>query len=419
MLGALPACGSDDEQTQDEGPSGTLEVFSWWVTGGEKAAFDALVGVYNEKYPNVEVVNASLDDAMNARMIFQDRMAAGDPPDTFQSTAAAGIFQWVGDGDAASSQLLNLDAMAASEGWNDAFSPEVRNLVTFNDSMWAVPVNVHRINSVMYSQPMLDAAGVTTDPKTMNMDELLAACELLDADGKACIGLGVNGGWTASLWIIDGVMPAVAGPEVSRSFLRGELAGDDAAIVDTLNAVAALLPYTNADRGELEWDAAAHLVTDGTAAFNPMGDWAYAELKSRGEPGTDFDVIGHPGAQATYVMNFDTFPVTAGAKNRKAAEAWLKVVGSEEGQVAFNSLKGSIPARTISNQELIDLNFDDYGHRAIADFAEPGAPLRAFSTIVPPDLEGEMNDMFKQFVLDGDVDTAVTWFVNNYSRFQP
>src|SRR5262245_56087160 len=69
MMGMLPACGSDstDENT-DTAPSGTLEVFSWWVTGGEKAAFDALVDEFNSHYPNVEVVNASLDDAANARM---------------------------------------------------------------------------------------------------------------------------------------------------------------------------------------------------------------------------------------------------------------------------------------------------------------------------------------------------------------
>src|SRR5262245_55678738 len=111
MMGALPACGSDEGDEKTTEAQGTLEVFSWWVTGGEKAAFEALVAEFNNQYPKVQVINAAEKDAANARMIFQDRMVAGDPPDTFQSTAAAGIFQWIGDGDTATSKLLNLESL--------------------------------------------------------------------------------------------------------------------------------------------------------------------------------------------------------------------------------------------------------------------------------------------------------------------
>ena len=37
-----------------------LEVFSYWTSGGEAAALDALFTVYHKQYPGVEIVNATV-----------------------------------------------------------------------------------------------------------------------------------------------------------------------------------------------------------------------------------------------------------------------------------------------------------------------------------------------------------------------
>jgi glucose/mannose transport system substrate-binding protein len=413
LLATVPACGDSDESTATE-PSGVLEVFSWWTSGGEKAAFDALVAEFNGRYPKVEVINAAQVGTEDARALFKQRMVDGDPPDTFQETAAGGIFQWVGDeNDQSGSKLVNLEQLAAKEGWKSAFSEEVRSLVTLGGTMWAVPINVHRLNTVMYNVQML--ADVDMEPPE-TYDELMAVCEALDAADMVCWGLGVKSGWTATLWLMDGLFPATASPEHRTQFLRGELSGDDDGFRDMLEKAAALLAYSNPNRGELEWDGGAKLVTAGDAAFNPMGDWAYAELKNAGgEAGTDFDVITHPGANGVFVMNFDNFPMPAGAKNPTAGEAWLKVVGSEAGQNAFNLLKGSIPARAVDDSS----EFDAYGQRTIAEFGTDDTNrVTAAGAILNPGLEPEMNEVFAEFMIDRDVDAVITWFNNNYSRFE-
>jgi glucose/mannose transport system substrate-binding protein len=412
LLGAAVGCGGGDDENTAAEPEGILEVFSWWTSGSESEAFDALVAEFNNQYPKVEVINAAQDGSQMAHDLFQERMSGGNPPDTFQSNAASRLFSWVGtEGDYSQSKLLNLEPLAGKQGWKTAFSPEVRSLVELGEAMWAVPVNVHRINTVMYSPPMLAAAELA--PPT-TLAELLSTCETLDDLGQVCIGLGVKGGWTASLWIIDGIFPAVAGADHSRAFLRGELSGDDAKFVETLNTAKALLEYSNVDREALDWVQAATLVAEGKAAFNPMGDWAYAELKVHGgTAGTDFDVIAHPGATGAYMMNFDVFSVTAGAKNQAAADAWLTVVGSEAGQTAFNLVKGSIPARSITD----NTPYDAYGQRAIAEFASGTQRVGALSTVLAEAMEAEMNTVMGEFAKDGDVDTVVTWFKNNYWRF--
>jgi glucose/mannose transport system substrate-binding protein len=55
----------------------------------------------------------------------------------------------------------------------------------------------------------------------------------------------------------------------------------------------------------------------------------------------------------------DTFGIPVGAPDQDAAVAWLKMIGSIEGQNTFNPLKGSIPARTDAVGQAPDL-YNEY-----------------------------------------------------------
>ncbi len=49
------------------------------------------------------------------------------------------------------------------------------------------------------------------------------------------------------------------------------------------------------------------------------------------------------------MMLSDSFGLPVGCKNKENAIAWLKMLGSRDGQDTFNPLKGSISARTDSD----------------------------------------------------------------------
>ena len=40
--------------------SNSLEIFSWWTAGGEADGLQAMVDVFNKKYPDIEVINATV-----------------------------------------------------------------------------------------------------------------------------------------------------------------------------------------------------------------------------------------------------------------------------------------------------------------------------------------------------------------------
>ena len=52
-----------DMPMEDAEPSGTVEVFSWWSGGGELAGLNAIIEVFNARYPNVEFDNAAIGGA--------------------------------------------------------------------------------------------------------------------------------------------------------------------------------------------------------------------------------------------------------------------------------------------------------------------------------------------------------------------
>ncbi|MCX7803378.1 MAG: carbohydrate ABC transporter substrate-binding protein, partial [Meiothermus ruber] len=52
--------------------SGKLEIFSWWA-GDEGPALQALIDLYKKRYPNVEVINATVTggSGVNARAVLK------------------------------------------------------------------------------------------------------------------------------------------------------------------------------------------------------------------------------------------------------------------------------------------------------------------------------------------------------------
>jgi glucose/mannose transport system substrate-binding protein len=77
------------------------------------------------------------------------------------------------------------------------------------------------------------------------------------------------------------------------------------------------------------------------------GDWAKGYLVNLGwTPGVDFGVSGPPGASDLFIYGVDTFALPKTAPHPERAREFLAVVGSKDGQVNFNKMKGSTPMRT-------------------------------------------------------------------------
>ncbi|PYE54391.1 ABC transporter substrate-binding protein [Deinococcus yavapaiensis] len=321
-----------------------VEVFSWW-SGDEGPALAALVKLYKQKYPSTEFVNATVAGGAgtNAKAVLKTRMLGGDPPDSFQVHAGQELIgTWV-----VANRMEDLSSLYKSEGWLSKFPKDLIPLLSSKGGIWSVPVNVHRSNVMWYVPANLKKWGVSA-PKSIA--ELLTACNTLKAKGLAApISVGDASFPQQHLW--ESIALGTLGRAGWADLFSGKLKFTDPKAVAIWTNFGKVLDCTNKDAGSLTWQQATDRVVKGQSAFNIMGDWAagYMATTLKLKPGTDFGWSAAPGTSGTFLFLADSFGLPKGVKNKTEVTNWLKLLGSKEGQDAFNPLKGSIAARTDSD----------------------------------------------------------------------
>jgi glucose/mannose transport system substrate-binding protein len=383
--------------------SGKLEIFSWWTAGGEAEGLNAMFKIFSAKYPDVEIINATVAGGAgsNAKAVLATRMQADDPPDSFQVHAGHELLDsWVKAG-----KMEPISFIFSANGWMDKFPQGVLDIISADGEIWSVPVNIHRSNVLWYNKQVFADNGLAA-PTTL--DEFFAAAETLKAAGITPLALGDKDIWTAT-HLFESVLVGTMGPDKVKGLYTGETDWAGPEVKSALETFAKMMGYVNEDHAALSWDQAAQLVADGSAAMTVMGDWAEGYFKSIGQtPDVEFGYVPSPGTAGTFIMLSDSFGLPKGAPNRDAAVAWLTVCGSKEGQDAFNPLKGSIPARTDGDVTLYDV----YLQSAMADFASNKiVPSIPHGAAVSEGWVTAINDVMTLFVADLDVAAAQTGLV--------
>lgn len=405
VLGAVSllgtACADDGDGTSDpteptpaaiDTAGGTVEVFSWWTAGGEAEGLEAMIEVFGERYPEFEFENAAVAGGAgtNARAVLASRLSANDPPSSWQGHAGQELIGTY----VAADQLEPLNFLYEQEGWLDVMPEPLIELISQDDNIYSVPVNIHRANVMWFRQDVLDAAGVEV-PGTW--EEFLSVAEDLQAQGITPLAMGEQ--WT-TMHLFETVLLGTMSPEQYNGLWDGSTDWSGPEVANAIEMFGQLLEYTNSDASTLSWDQAAQLVVDGDAAFTVMGDWAEGFFKSEGlEPGKGFHWAPTPGTDGVFQFLSDSFVLPKNAKNRDGAIAWLTVAGSKEGQDAFNPVKGSIPARLDAEKSL----YDDYLQSAMDDFANDDVVgSLAHGVVANDNWKAEIDTALGLFLTEGD-----------------
>ena len=144
------------------------------------------------------------------------------------------------------------------------------------------------------------------------------------------------------------------------------------------------------------WNDATAMVITGKAGFQVMGDWAKGEFLSAGQtPGKEYG-CAIVGADGGYVMGGDVFvfPKMKDA-NGTAAQAKLESLMLDPAtQIAFNTKKGSVPART----DLDVSSMDICAQKGVALLKDPKKQLPSITYLISPDETGALNDVITQYL---------------------
>lgn len=372
-----------------------VEVFSWWTGGGEAAGLEAMIKVFNQKYPDITFINSAVAGGAgtNARAVLATRLSQNQPPDSWQGHAGQELIgTYVKD-----QKIEPLNDLYEQEGWLKVMPATLIPLISADGNIYSVPVNIHRANVLWYNPSLILENGIAV-PTTL--DEWFAAMDKLQAAGVAPLALGEQ--WTA-MHLLETVLLASLGPDAYNGLWDGTTDWASPEVKTALEAYAKVLSYANADAASLSWQDAAQLVVDGKAAFNVMGDWAEGFFRELGKtPKTDYGWAPTPGTAGNFQFLSDSFVLAVGAPNREAALAWLTVAGSKEGQDAFNPVKGSIPARSDGDRSL----YGEYLQSAMDDWASNQVVGSLTHGVVANDSwKSEIDTALGLFLADKNVDS--------------
>jgi glucose/mannose transport system substrate-binding protein len=401
----LSGCSNEDEPPRDV----QFELLTWWSQKSELAAIDAAIKLNEEKHPNVHIRVLKADSQGAMALDVQNRLAEGTPPNAFQANLGGNALQW-------KKSALSLEKRAAA--WRDHFQDSIIERLSADGQLIGVPLALTRQNNTYYNLAVLAEAGLEIPQGRDEFTTWLAALAEQGYTHPICIGDQYN--WISSHVLFEDIVPGYVGAQYSQDFWSGELNADDPLFAEALDYAATLNPYFNTDFAVLDWDAGLRslMVQQKDRAeqcvMAPMGDWGGAVLADDYEYDEEFTQRSWPGAESLFVLAGDAFMTTRGVNDEDAALDFFDTLASEQGQVAFNTKKGSIPARILPDD--LRGEFSPLTQANMSDLAS-GAALPAFkvlgSSAFPWD---DLAKLTHDFILVGDKQPIISFIEKNHAK---
>lgn len=357
------------------------EVLHWWTSGGESAA----VKVFAERFKAAggTWVDTAIAGGTNARTAGINRIVGGNPPTVMQFNTGKQFDELVSNG-----LLSDLENVAKAGKWREVLPPAIVEATTRNGKFYAAPVNIHGIDWLWYNKKVFDQHGIA-EPKTW--PEAVAAGEKLKAAGL--IGLAQGGQPWQERTLFNSVLVGHGGTDLFLQIYRDENldAVKGAKFRDVAEVVRKLQGLVDPGSPGRNWNDATSMVITGKAGMQVMGDWAKGEFSSAGlTPGKEYGcaVIGEGG----YLMGGDVFVFPKGGDSAVQAKM-AGVMLDPATQIAFNTIKGSVPVRLD-----VDVSgMDACAQAGAAALRDPKRQVPTTDFLISPDLSGALDDVITQY----------------------
>ena len=352
---AVSACSSSGTTATPGGGGGNVkdvEVFTWWAAGGEKAGLDGMISVFKKDCSQYSFANAAVagGGGDKAKTLLANNLKAGNAPSSFQAHAGGELSDYIANG-----QVEDITAVFKAAGLDNAFPKDLVDQITVAGKIYSVPANIHRANMVWVNPLVLKKANLDPGKAPATVKDWIADLAKLKAAGVAT-PLVLSKGFAQEM-LLETTLLGDLGVDKFNGLFNGSTKWDGADVTAALGDFKTLVSYSNTDRETMDWDAAMSkylMPTDlatATGGYQVMGDWVPAQLLSLKVADSAYTYWPAPGTDGVYQWLSDSFTLPKGGKNPEGAKCWLKVVGSADGQKAFNLVKGSIPARADATSE--------------------------------------------------------------------
>ena len=190
-----------------------------------------------------------------------------------------------------------------------------------------------------YRKSMVKELGL--DPENIaTFDDMIKMFDAMKKKGLVGFAAGDKGGWEA-MGTFDIINARVNGYQFHVDLLAGREKWTDQRVIDVFKQWELLLPYTNKNVLDLEWDGAMQLLLQKKAGSTLMGSWFGGNFKEKSQEDYDdlwivpFPEINPEHGVDTIDAPIDGFCVAANGANTAVGKDFIKFAGDKEGMQAM------------------------------------------------------------------------------------
>jgi raffinose/stachyose/melibiose transport system substrate-binding protein len=307
--------------------------------------WDDIAAQFEASHPGVDVEMNYQDDDLYQTIGLPNLLAGQNAPDIYFEWTGARMAQRAADGYAA-----DLTEAVTSGPLAGIVDDSVLPAASVDGKVVLMPHTADVTNVLWYNVPLLAEHGIT--PPT-TWDELLAACDALDAAGITPISSGNKDLWAAGNWLSH-IVSRVVGEDAYDAALKGETPFSSPAFEQALGYITELTDHhcVNASANAIDDNAGAQLFFQGKAAMHPIGSWLVSWAVEEA-PDLDFDFVNLPampegsaGDQASVIGVETGYMVNAKSPSIDLAVEFLALVNSPENVAKFVQEAEIIPLAT-------------------------------------------------------------------------
>ena len=268
-------------------------------------------------------------------------VASNETPDVFIVSPGPNLEVYVEPGVAAP-----LDDYLA-DGWKDTFTSDaVFSQMTYDGKIYAIPLNIAAA-CAFYNTEMFEAAGVEV-PKTW--DEMLDACEKLEAAGYTPITISAGTAWCLSM--VAGYLCEMEGVDLA-ALEDGSASWEDGKVESAAAKLVELSRYFQKTAAGDTNDVATANFYNEEAAILIQGSWAIAQINGSNP---DFEskcgVFQFPGVDRV-IAKSDSLAMSSSTKYPEACIAFMKYFTDDTAQKYTAEIGGKIPVTSVEYDESV------------------------------------------------------------------
>lgn len=336
-----------------------------------KKAFEELIAAFEAANPDVTVKWNNFDHEGYKTAI--RNFLTADAPDLANWYAGNRMAPFVEAG-----LFEPVDDVWEENGLNEQLKSAAASM-TQDGKKWGVPYTYYQWG-IYYRADIFEEQGITP-PKTW--DELIAACEKLNAAGIKPFAIGTKALWPTGGWF-DYLNLRVNGYEFHMDLTAGKVPYTDPKVKAVFDKWAELVKpgYFIDNHAALDWQDAVPLFVQGKAAMYLMGNFAVATFKDGGLKDEQIGFMQFPeitpGIPMAEDAPTDTIHIPANAKNKEDAKKFLAFLAKPETQTKMNETLGQLPVNNqaeVGDDKFLQQGFEMLSNAyALAQFYDRDAP---------------------------------------------